>query len=175
MTACPLCDHENIEGADVCEQCQQPLDDAYLSSRDSGVERSLLTDRVGVLNPKTPITVETSAKVGPVLRSMVEKSIGCVIVMEAGQPVGVFSERDALMRLNTAAADLADHPVSEFMTPNPQTLQVDAKIAFAVQRMDLGGYRHVPITGRNDKLVGIISVRDILRYLTEQMSLDAAE
>ena len=41
----------------------------------------------------------------------------------------------------------------------------DAKIAFAVQRMDQGGYRHLPIVDRDEKLTGIISVRDIMRYL----------
>ena len=47
---------------------------------------------------------------------------------------------------------------------------MDAKIAFAVQRMDLGGYRHLPIVDREGQLSGIISVRDILEYLTERMS-----
>ena len=52
------------------------------------------------------------------------------------------------------------------MTSNPQTLVADAKIAFAVQRMDLGGYRHLPIMGPGGELVGIISARDILRHLS---------
>ena len=55
------------------------------------------------------------------------------------------------------------------MTPNPQTLVADAKIAFAVHRMDLGGYRHLPIVDERGELVGIISARDILRHLTENM------
>jgi CBS domain-containing protein len=55
------------------------------------------------------------------------------------------------------------------MTASPQTLDQDAKVAFAVQRMDLGGYRHIPIVDDEDRLVGTISVRDILAYLTEKM------
>ena len=54
------------------------------------------------------------------------------------------------------------------MTPNPQTLRLDAKIAFALQRMDLGGFRHVPVVSRHNEPVGVISVRDILDYLTER-------
>ena len=64
---------------------------------------------------------------------------------ENNRPVGVFSERDALLKLNTAAAELSNRPVSEFMTPKPQTLDTDARLAFAVQRMDMGAYRHLPI------------------------------
>jgi CBS domain-containing protein len=45
----------------------------------------------------------------------------------------------------------------------------DAKIAFAVQRMDLGAYRHLPIVDQRGDLVGIISARDILRHLTEHL------
>ena len=39
MTVCPSCDYENIEGTDVCEQCQQPLTDEYLHAPDTAVER----------------------------------------------------------------------------------------------------------------------------------------
>ena len=56
------------------------------------------------------------------------------------------------------------------MTKNPQSLPATAKIAFAVQRMDLGGYRHVPITGTDGRPAGIFSVRDILGYLTRKMA-----
>ena len=101
---------------------------------------------------------------------MVERKIGCVVVADGSTPVGIFSERDALRKLNTEAPELAGHPVSEFMTPNPQTLVATAKIAYAVQRMDMGGYRHLPIVGEQAELVGIISARDILRHLTDNLA-----
>lgn len=170
MIICPFCNRKNIEGADICEQCQQSLDDTYLPAPASEVEKSLLTDRVNVLHPKTPITVKSSQTVAEVLQFLVDRAIGCVVVVDGSEAVGIFSERDALMRLNTDAVALGDRPISEFMTPHPQTLEADAKIAFAAQRMDLGGYRHVPIVNRQGNLTGIISVRDILRYLTEKMS-----
>ena len=55
------------------------------------------------------------------------------------------------------------------MTSDPQTLEADSKVAFAVQRMDLGSYRHVPIVDDQGRPVGIVSVRDILRYLADKM------
>lgn len=169
MILCPYCSSDNIEGTDDCAQCGQPLDESHLTPPKSAVERSLLRDRISVLVPKSPITVSPATPVGDVLRLMVQRRIGCVVVADGDRPLGIFSERDALQKINTDAPNLAARPVCEFMTPNPQTLVADAKIAFAVHRMDLGGYRHLPIVGERGELVGIISARDILRHLTEIM------
>ena len=170
MTTCPYCGFENIEGADSCEECEQSLSDMHLSVPATHVERSLLRDRVGVLNPKEPRVVPTDTTVGEVIRLMAEEGIGCVLIVEHQKLVGVFSERDALIKLNVDAAQLSDRPVAEFMTAEPETLQSSAKIAFACQRMSLGGYRHVPIVDDQNIPIGIISVRDIFRYLADKMT-----
>lgn len=169
MIDCPHCASENIEGSDHCAQCGQPLDDTHLAPPSNPVEESLLLDRVTALEPPTPITVAPTTPVGDVLKLLVERRIGCVLVAEDNRPLGIFSERDALRKLNVAAGELASHPVSEFMTPKPQTLVASAKVAFAVQRMDQGSYRHLPIVDGEGDLVGIISARDILHHLTEAM------
>ena len=169
MIVCPYCNYENIEGADECEQCQQSLTSLSDHAPKSDVERSLLNDPIAVLDPQKPLVVTPDARTGDVLQMLVEHSVGCVVVVSDGHPVGIFSERDALRRLNVDAAQLADHPISEFMTPDPETLSIDAKVAFAVCQMDLGGYRHLPIVGKNRPVAGVISVRDILRYLTEKI------
>jgi len=166
MTKCPYCDQTNIEGVDYCDQCGQPLQDQHLPHPASHVERGLLRDRLTVLRPKPPVVVTPQATVAQVLRLMVERRIGCVYVVEQGKAIGVFTERDALLRLNTEAAACASRPIAEFMTPQPETLAVDTKVAFAVQRMDLGGYRHVLIVDQEGHPQGVISVRDILQYLT---------
>lgn len=169
MIVCPDCGYENIEGADTCEQCQQPLSDVSLRMPTSSVEASLFRDRIAVLPPKQPTTVAPDASVSEVLEKMAGESIGCVIVVDGTSVVGIFSERDALLRLNVDAAQLADRPIREFMTPQPETLETDDKIAFALHKMDLGGYRHVPIL-RKGRLEGVISVRDILDYLTRRIA-----
>jgi len=167
MIDCPSCGAENIPGDDECSECGQPLSDLHLQTPATELERNLLADRVSVLDPKQPITIEPSIPVRDVLRMMVDQNIGCLIVAENGTPVGIFSERDALMKLNVEASKLGDQPVSEFMTRSPQTLEANAKLVFALQRMDVGGYRHLPIVDDDGKLTGIISVRDILQYLAK--------
>ena len=170
MIRCPYCGSQNIDGTDDCTVCGQSFDDAYLAQPRNEVERSLLQDRISILSPARSITAPPTMPVGDVLRLMVEHAIGCVVVVDGNLPIGIFSERDALRKINTEASDLSTRPVSEFMTPNPQALVADAKIAFAVQRMDLGGYRHLPIVGERGELVGIISARDIVRHLTLSMA-----
>ncbi len=172
MTDCPFCGAENIPGIDDCEQCGQPLSHVHAQALNP-VERSLIKDRVSILGPKQPCTVTADTSVGEVLRRMAENRIGCVMIVDGTTPIGIFSERDALMKLNTEAAELSERPISEFMTANPETLEDNAKIAFAVQRMDLGGYRHLPIVSANNELQGIISVRAILNYLTQRMTSSA--
>ena len=170
MMLCPYCGTENIEGVDDCAECCQPLGDTHLPPPRTALERAVLRDRVEALAPKRPVTVAPSTPVGQVLRLMVEHRIGCVLVTDDSGLLGIFSERDALRKLGARAAEQSNRPVSELMTTSPQTLVADAKIAFAVHRMDLGGYRHVPIVDQQGDLTGIISARDILGHLTESMA-----
>jgi CBS domain-containing protein len=169
MVKCPLCDQKNIEGVDLCERCGQPLDESHLPVAVTAVERGLIVDSVATLAPRSPITVPPDLPIQESLQKLVQCRIGCLFVVEDGKPIGVFSEYDALLRLNTRSQELRNHPISEFMTPNPQSLKETDKIAFAVHRMDVGGCRHLPIVDDNGCILGVISVRDILRYLTEKM------
>jgi CBS domain-containing protein len=169
MSTCPFCDYENIEGTDLCAECEQPLLDTSRTTAQTEIERGLIKDRMTDLEPKTPTTVAPETPVGEILKLMVDQSIGCVLVVEEEKIVGIFTERDALYKLNTSFHRFKDQPVSEFMTKEPQTLDLQAKVVFALQRMDLGGFRHIPIVDAEGHATGIISVRDILRYLTDKL------
>ncbi len=171
MIICPYCDYENINGADACEHCGQTLNELHLPTPASHVERCLLRDRLRVVPPTSPVTtVAPSTPIGEVLQLLANHKIGCVVVVDEQRIVGIFSERDVIIRLNTRTAELLDRPVSEFMTPEPQALDEDAKVAFALHRMSVGHYRHVPVVDKQGRPTGIISVRDVLRYLTEKMA-----
>jgi CBS domain-containing protein len=166
---CPYCQAENMEGTDECVECNEPLVDLSRHIPATRVEADLLRDRIERLWPKSPSTVSPDTKLGDVLKKMVGETIGCVMVIDKGKLVGIFSERDALMKVNTDAARHFERPIAQFMTPDPVTLEANDKIAFALQKMNMGGYRHVPILF-GGKLVGVISIRDILRYLTERIA-----
>jgi CBS domain-containing protein len=170
MVICPYCQAENIEGADECGECNQPLNEMGVRVPATSVEADLMRDRIEKLWPKRPSTVSPETTVAEVLKKMVGETIGCVMVVDAaGKLVGIFSERDALMKLNVDAAKSFSKPISQFMTQQPVTLETSDKIAYALHKMNLGGYRHLPILF-DGQLAGVISIRDILRYLTDRIA-----
>jgi CBS domain-containing protein len=170
LLPCPYCDHEVIEGADACDACGQPLTESTLPVPASGVERSLLTDRVKLFSGRQPLVVAPSLPAREVIKLLADNKVGCVIVAENGKTLGIFTERDALLKLGDRIAELGSRPVSEFMTGQVESLPPTAKIAFAVHRMEHGGYRHVPVVNDKGETVGIFSVRDILSYLARKLA-----
>jgi signal-transduction protein with cAMP-binding, CBS, and nucleotidyltransferase domain len=166
---CPDCRHANIPGSELCEQCGQTLDPLHNPRQKNALERQIIADRISTLNPRTAVMVDASLPVREALNWLVSKGIGCLLIAEAGQVIGIFTERDALQKINTDIEKLAQKPVSDFMTPAPIALQSSDRIAFALHRMDLGGYRHVPIIDENQS-AKVISVRDILRYMTQRLT-----
>lgn len=168
MSICPFCGHRNIEGADVCDDCQEPLEFLTRPTAQNDLERSVLNARVFMLAPRVPIVVSPSTTVEEVLDLLVSHSIGCVVVVDNDEIVGIFSERDAVSRLGADVMVQEDRPISEFMTPMVETIDREAKLAFALQKMDVGGYRHLPVTS-DGRICGVISIRDVLDYVTANL------
>jgi CBS domain-containing protein len=169
MLLCPACGAENIEGSDECVECQASLTQLSIPQAVTALERGLLKDRIEVLKPRPPLAVRSDMPIGQVLQKMVAARVGCVVIVDDDRRLqGIFTERDALMRLNVDATRLASKPVSSVMTVNPATLRARDKIAYALHRMNVGGFRHIPILDDDERLVGVISIRGILAYLTER-------
>jgi CBS domain-containing protein len=163
---CPWCEHDNPPGEDQCGNCRQDLTQLDRPAPQDRVERSLMHDPVRVIGPRAPITMAAEATVGSAMRLMLECDIGAVLVVnERGELLGVFSERDLLTKVAGLVDDYASRPVSEFMTRRPETVREGDSLAFALHKMDCGGYRHLP-TLRDGRLAGMLSVRDLLRHIT---------
>ena len=167
---CPYCERPVIEGADHCDECGLPLDDRSLPPPDSAVELALLTDRVSQFEGRRPLLISATLPVREAIKLLALNNIGCMLVVDKSELVGIFTERDVLMKVTDNLADLGDKPVSQFMTAHVESLPKTAKVAFALHRMDLGGYRHVPILNETGRPVGIFSIREMLRYLTRVMA-----
>ncbi len=170
---CPDGGAENIDGVDTCESCGQPLTVFNKPRRPhSPVGEGMLRDCIDVLEPKQPIAVTPGTAIEKVLQVMLENKIGSILVTEDDKLIGIFSDRDVVNRIGVEFEALRSHPVSEFMTSLPGTLEAENKIIFAVHKMAFGNYRHVPIV-EGDRPVGVISIRDILRYTEEQIEPEA--
>src|SRR5947209_9812096 len=126
--------------------------------------RNLKHETVSRLNPTPPWHVQRGQAVSDAVQLMRDKRVGCVLVCEGRQVVGIFTERDLLRRVLAAGRPL-DVPVQECMTPTPVTVQPRDPISLAIKRMQKGGYRHLPVVLDDGRSVGILSVKRVVRYL----------
>ncbi len=162
---CPACGHDNIDGLDACETCHETLMQLEPGEMEMALSQAIRNEPVAILEPAPALSVAPTTPVSEVVRLMAEKNIGCVLVVWADALLGIFSERDVLRRIGDRYRELAQEPIRHFMTPAPETLTMEDSIAFALNRMDINDFRHLPIE-QNERVAGIISVRDVLAYIT---------
>ena len=163
---CPHCGNDNLPGSEECGRCGQDMTQLDRPVPGDAVERSLIEDPVGRLNPRKPVTITAATTVRDAIGVMLDSNVGALLVVDAaGRLIGIFSERDLLTKIAGLRDDYADRPVSEFMTRDPEAVAPHHTLAFALHKMDSGGYRHLPVT-RDGRLVGIVSVRDLMRHVT---------
>lgn len=93
---------------------------------------------------------------------MAEKKIGAILVLEDGRIVGIFTERDALSKVLATSLDPNTALLSQVMAHDPQTIRADKPLAYALQMMADGGFRHVPVVDDQGGPVGMVSARDAL-------------
>jgi CBS domain-containing protein len=163
---CPTCGHLNLPGADACEKCQFALAGLDAPTAGDRVERSLMADTVAVLPARPPlVTVRATDTVGRAMKEMCERKVGAVLVTNpAGELLGILTERDFLTKI-AGQSGFDELPVQNFLTPRPESVSPSDSLAFALGKMDAGGYRHLPVVDAG-KPVGVISVRDLLRHVT---------
>lgn len=159
---CPDCGHDNISGVDECEACGQPL--VNFDHAGNELEQGIARHNVEVLCPQSPVTIGPGEALRDAVARMVEHKIGCLLVVENNGLTGIITERDVLNNVSADDADL-DRAVAEVMTASPMSIKSQDSIAYALHAMDLGGHRHLPILDDQGSPTGIISVRDILRFL----------
>lgn len=167
---CPFCNYDNIEGEDQCARCQVDLVDIRRLQEDdhSDIERNLFNTTLDELSTKEYIEITTDTSIHQAINRMNEKNHQCAMVVEGDSVIGILTERDILQKYAHQYQDKADAPVSEFMTPDPVTLRSEDPVVLGINRMMVGGYRHIPLH-RDGKLAGMVSVRDVLSHMVEQI------
>lgn len=128
--------------------------------------RKAQQDSVSSMQTDDYVCIEPSTSLHQAIEAMKQDEGGCAIVCAAdGAVVGIFTERDLLTKVIGQEIDL-NTPVRELMSPIVATLTHDATIGDAVSIMNDKGYRNVPLV-KDGKLVGSISVFDVIGYLAE--------
>lgn len=119
-----------------------------------------------LLPPSPPPHVGLDATVADAIAAMRDgRAHGVVIVDEDATPIGIFTERDLLVRVYARALDPGATPITEVMSPEPVTLPLDACITYAINRMGLDGISNLPIVDATGRLAGLIGVEEVVRHL----------
>ena len=112
------------------------------------------------------VCVEADSSLHEAVSAMKSQRVGCVLVTENHQLAGIFTERDLVTKVVGFPVDYS-RKVRDFMTPHPTTLHPDDSVADAVQLMDRGGYRDVPLVDEEGRLLGRLAVSNLIDFLAE--------
>jgi CBS domain-containing protein len=140
-------------------------------ARIESFDANLLQEPVVALPLRSPLIFSITDTVTEAMRAMQREHRGCVVVTDDGTEqsklVGIFTERDVLLRIVDRGKNPATLPLSEVMTSDPEVLSVRSTVAFALNKMSVGGFRHVPIVDDEHHPAFVVSVRDVVEFLVE--------
>ncbi len=147
------------------------LDDGYFEQGDESrdFDAQLVREPLSAVPVRAPVVLSASENVTEAMRAMQREHRGCVMVTDDGTQesklLGIFTERDVLLRIVDRGKNPATLPLGEVMTPEPDCLSVDSTVAHALNRMSVGGFRHVPVVDQEHRPAFVVSVRDIVEFL----------
>ena len=116
------------------------------------------------------VSVKPDATVQFVAELMKEKNIGCVVVTENHKPVGIVTDRDIALRGVSLCGDPEEALIESLMSTDILTIRKDAGIFDAIQEMKSAGVRRMPIVDSAGRLVGLLTVDDLIRLLAREMA-----
>jgi CBS domain-containing protein len=144
------------------EECPGPVD----------LESALTEETLSNAISHPPLIIDAGTSLAEVLRCMREADRGAVLVVTDGKLVGIFTERDVLLKVAGRSIDLEQAIVGELMTPDPVTLPADASVAFALNKMLVEGFRHIPLVDDQGNPTAAVSMRDLIEYLSNFFKRD---
>ena len=125
-----------------------------------------------------PAAVLLDASIADAIRMMLSRHVGAVGVVDAeGRVAGIFTERDVLMRLSLSGCDPNKTPVRDMMTTPVEMATLSTGPGEAMATMVERHYRHLPVADDNGKLLGILSIRNLLEWRIDDLTqeLDSLE
>jgi CBS domain-containing protein len=167
---CPSCGFENVLGMDSCEQCLHSMmqRDLPKPKKDDRFQHAMMTAPISeVLMGNDLLIAKKSDSVLKIIKVLQKEDKSCVLVYEKKKLVGIVSLRDLLKKVAGKYHDLSKVKLDQAMTPSPECVRAEDPIAFAVNKMAMGGFRHVPVLDQDGTPLSIISIKDVLSYLAK--------
>jgi len=127
----------------------------------------MLSNKVSEIMTANLTSASISTPVVEVIQLMAGEDVGRVIVTDKAVPVGIFTEKDVLRRVVNSGIDPKNTHIGEVMTSPIRAVPEETRIVDAFARMYKGKYRHLLVRGRRGRIVGIVSMRRILKVAVE--------
>jgi CBS domain-containing protein len=114
------------------------------------------------------LTVSPEATLGEAAAAMAARGVGAVVVLDGDRVAAILTERDVMKAV--AAGKDGGAPVDEWMTPHPDTIEPSDTTDHAASLMIHGGFRHLPVVEADGRVVGIVSIRDLMKVALDDRS-----
>ena len=160
--------HRELESEDE-DQWLDGMDDK-INNQPEIKEAVKVQDPISSLNLSAPLKVEEGTSIRHALDMLQKKQQNCVLVVKNRLLSGILTERDVLLKITGKGFDLDLATVDEFMTASPESLNPEDPLAYALNKMHVGGFRHVPIINDNQIPIGLISISDIISTIADYFS-----
>ena len=151
----------------MCANCGADLWNADTPQGITTFHGNLLGLHLDELGAPAPHLIDVGASIDEAVQRMQGDGVDCLLVTDRGALVGIFTDRDAILKL--AGRPTAGRTVGEVMTPDPVILRSGDPVAVAIHKMAVGGFRHVPFV-RDGVPVGVVSARDVFRHLAADLA-----
>jgi signal-transduction protein with cAMP-binding, CBS, and nucleotidyltransferase domain len=163
---CPVCRFDNFEGEDSCTNCGADLSASDLPQPAQDFHDTILGDHLDSLGIGSPRMIPPTTPVAEAIREMHAQNTDCLLVTDHGMLIGIFTDRDAVVKVAGKVVDAFD--VRDFMTPDPVVLRPEDTIAVAIHKMAIGEFRHIPVVD-GGRPIGVVSAADVFRHLVESL------
>jgi signal-transduction protein with cAMP-binding, CBS, and nucleotidyltransferase domain len=163
---CPVCRFDNFEGEDACANCGADLATSDVPQPLAEWDDTILGEHLEALGVGVPLTVAPTLPVAEAIARMHAAGADCLLVCDEGRLVGIFTDRDAVVKVAGKKLDAFD--VRDFMTPDPVVLRREDTLAVAIHKMAVGGFRHIPILD-GDRPIGVVAAADVFRHLVSSL------
>jgi CBS domain-containing protein len=170
MAICPSCREENLEGEDVCRNCGADLTVLDLpDSPEAEREAPFMYHRLADVVTRPLSTVTTADPVTLAVRIMQTEEVECVLVMEGDRLAGILTTWDILHKVAGPGEDLFAVTCGQIMTADPVFLRDDDTIAVAINKMAIGGFRHIPLL-QGDRPTTVVSIGDVFSHIRSSLT-----
>lgn len=124
---------------------------------------------LGKICTKPVVTASAQMTVDQAARAMRSKNVGALVIVNAGRPVGMLTDRDIVVEVVARGMDPKEVRVGDVMVKKPVTIRQDLGIFDAARTFAKTGVRRLPVVTASGVLVGVITMDDVVMLLGNEM------